>query len=1184
MTPVGAWVFRFVQLHVALISAFSPSRRHKETHQQQRHFLGDHGKFLICRPSATTPLHATLCSDGSIDPLLINALIGDETDAELNHYVFRSLTNISYGIHVWRAAINKGRLPLLSEFPAEQPWPDEPLFSKILDVMVLLQLPRFAQRHPEVVTSMLLSVVRLSVQFMAVSTESEQEEGSVDNHVLEYVDMDDDSAETSFARSPRLSVEAMAEEFGNAFVEEWSSVVGGVGILDQMFGLDHGLLRVESESSKDSVSTGFGLDDGIWKHSGWKFIPEYQRQLSSMPELRKLVRDLGRRPTAENRDRMHKFKARKRNREGGMGAEKDPQSRESVSGITRSSNLAEMLPSEAVLLRSSIPTLRQLFLQKRAESKLLSYELSGWTDIPSVPLTRPLRMERMPCAPGGPIIVCLDTSWSMSSLRENLSKAAVLACVSAAHSQRRDCQVIAFSTERNVIEATSLSANADGIQSLLNFLSNSFGGGTDVTGALKFAIDALDSDIMSAADILLVTDGEIPDPPVSQSMMESLDFLKLRKGVEVHGLLVGKSESNPLSRLCTKVHNFLNGYDMFAPSRGSSLTRLNGIASRVITRTGYDPHLPRLGWHCFGARLRHVPLRARRSVDSEDDWDRKSRRVRRSKSQNSEGFDNGDDDNGESEENSSEASFHQRADDALESLKASANDVVSREVWSVDILDKEKQAIGSCWKYRDELRLAIDRVGEGLVERSVEARLVVLALLATEHILLLGVPGTGKSVLGRRLSVLCNGSFFQRLLTRFTTPEELFGPLSLRSLENDEYRRVTAGYLPSASVAFLDEIFKSNSSILNTLLTILNERKFDNAGGQEECPIRCVVGASNELPDSDELIALYDRFLLRKDVLPVSDEGLLKLLSMSNPGGSMSDKNGNECGMVFSDGLDHIVAALSLAADTVTMDRNACELMRDLRTFIRDELNIDISDRRLVKASRLLKISAACHGRSRVDPIDCMILQHCVWQVPEQRAAIKEWLWDNITPSSSSDGTDSVAQLRFLLAGLRQEILWLVRRTNGDVTGNSGARQDEVAALKSLAVETARLVKILQEKRVDLARHSELLHQSNELLWMDPDETQAMKQLLLPRVSAIAAEVEKTLLNAVALQHAIEKPDIVPNECRLSVIENLWDEMESQTTPNFTDKELQMSMKEAKANFDGETFRKWKRARKKIPI
>ena len=138
-----------------------------------------------------------------------------------------------------------------------------------------------------------------------------------------------------------------------------------------------------------------------------------------------------------------------------------------------------------------------------------------------------------------------------------------------------------------------------------------------------------------------------------------------------------------------------------------------------------------------------------------------------------------------------------------------------------------------------------------MVERDVEVRLLLLAALCGEHILYLGPPGTAKSELGRRLSRLSRGIFFERLLTRFSVPEELFGPLSMRALERDEYLRMTEGYLPSASVAFIDEIFKANSAILNTLLTILNERLFDNGTQRNKVPLLCLVGASNEMPESE---------------------------------------------------------------------------------------------------------------------------------------------------------------------------------------------------------------------------------------------------------------------------------------------------------------------------------------------
>ena len=222
-----------------------------------------------------------------------------------------------------------------------------------------------------------------------------------------------------------------------------------------------------------------------------------------------------------------------------------------------------------------------------AESKLLSYELSGWTDIPSIPKPNSLYKNRLPSGPGGPIIVCLDTSWSMSTgRRENLSKAVVLSCVIEANKQKRNCQIVSFSTSKQVIESGVITPDTAGIKRLLEFLSYSFGGGTDVTGALKFAISTLlleevenedsnNNNNMDAADILLITDGEISDPPVPNHIMESIDKLIKLKGVEVHGLLIGKSESIPLSKLCTHTHNFLSQYDnygMIPTTRGSSRT------------------------------------------------------------------------------------------------------------------------------------------------------------------------------------------------------------------------------------------------------------------------------------------------------------------------------------------------------------------------------------------------------------------------------------------------------------------------------------------------------------------------------------------------------------------------------------------------------------------------------------
>ncbi|MBN1110282.1 MAG: AAA family ATPase, partial [Methanomassiliicoccales archaeon] len=153
----------------------------------------------------------------------------------------------------------------------------------------------------------------------------------------------------------------------------------------------------------------------------------------------------------------------------------------------------------------------------------------------------------------------------------------------------------------------------------------------------------------------------------------------------------------------------------------------------------------------------------------------------------------------------------------------------------------------------------MDQMGSQFVEREEEIAGALLAMLAGEHVLFIGPPGTAKSQLAKAMCErLEGGAFYYYLLTRFTSPEEVFGPLSLNSLQKDEFRRRTDGYLPQANIAFLDEIFKANSSILNSLLTILNERMFHNGNEVMEVPILTVYGASNELPEQEEgLSALY---------------------------------------------------------------------------------------------------------------------------------------------------------------------------------------------------------------------------------------------------------------------------------------------------------------------------------------
>jgi MoxR-like ATPase len=276
----------------------------------------------------------------------------------------------------------------------------------------------------------------------------------------------------------------------------------------------------------------------------------------------------------------------------------------------------------------------------------------------------------------------------------------------------------------------------------------------------------------------------------------------------------------------------------------------------------------------------------------------------------------------------------------------------------------------------------------GLLERNEQVKLLLLAALSGEHVLFLGPPGTAKSELAKRLrSIFVEADYFERLLTRFSVPEELFGPLSIKALEDDKYKRLTSGYLPEASVAFIDEIFKANSAILNSLLTLLNERKFDNGNTRKSVPLISVVAASNELPEGEELSALYDRFMLRSFVHPVSDDSFESLLSLK----------GEECDPDLESRLRidelHEVQKLS---EKVEVSTSVIELCKEFRNYLRAE-NIYVSDRRWRKIIKLLKVSAFTSGQTKVTNYDAWIMAHCLWEKPEQLAGLQEVYTRSIT-------------------------------------------------------------------------------------------------------------------------------------------------------------------------------------------
>lgn len=279
----------------------------------------------------------------------------------------------------------------------------------------------------------------------------------------------------------------------------------------------------------------------------------------------------------------------------------------------------------------------------------------------------------------------------------------------------------------------------------------------------------------------------------------------------------------------------------------------------------------------------------------------------------------------------------------------------------------------------DKLRKTRNELKSRYLERDDVIDGAFCALLTGSHLLLIGPPGTAKSQLANELcSQITGARYFQWLLTKFTTPEELFGAVSLRGLENDEYRRVITGKLPEAHIAFLDEVFKASSSILNTLLTIMNERIFYNGTDKLEIPLISLFGASNELPsEEDELEALYDRFLLRYVVDYIKED--FRFLKMLN-----TESGKSEEGEITAEELRTCKAE----AGEVTMPSNILKLISRVRKELRKK-GITPSDRRYKQSVSLLKARAYLEARSEVSEDDLRFLENVLWREPGEKTEIQ---------------------------------------------------------------------------------------------------------------------------------------------------------------------------------------------------
>ncbi len=263
--------------------------------------------------------------------------------------------------------------------------------------------------------------------------------------------------------------------------------------------------------------------------------------------------------------------------------------------------------------------------------------------------------------------------------------------------------------------------------------------------------------------------------------------------------------------------------------------------------------------------------------------------------------------------------------------------------------------------------IILNELAKPFVGREEEAKVIVLALLTKEHAVLIGEPGTAKSALIRRAAQILSMKYFMYLLTKYTEPAELFGPLDINALKEGKYVRITSNKLPDAEIVFLDEIFKANSAILNTLLTIMNERVFYD--GYTEIPVKLwsLFGASNEIPEDPELEALYDRFLLRHYVKPLTDDNWRALLRAA----WSIEKHGYPEPSVRIDRT--VLEKLHRMVFEVDLSPIESKLLKLFS--ILESKNIHLTDRRKGKALKVIAAHALLNGRLVAKEDDLIVLK-----------------------------------------------------------------------------------------------------------------------------------------------------------------------------------------------------------------
>lgn len=295
----------------------------------------------------------------------------------------------------------------------------------------------------------------------------------------------------------------------------------------------------------------------------------------------------------------------------------------------------------------------------------------------------------------------------------------------------------------------------------------------------------------------------------------------------------------------------------------------------------------------------------------------------------------------------------------------------------------------------ERFKQLLGEMNRGIYEKETEISLSLLAALAGESIILLGPPGVAKSMVARQLkTAFREAQSFEYLMSRFSTPDEIFGPVSIQKLKtSDTYERAMEGYLPTADVVFLDEIWKAGPAIQNTLLTVINEKIFRNGNREMHLPLKLLVAASNELPAKGEgLEALWDRFVIRIESRPIKLEKNFRAMLLDSHADFADNADFSDLKITAEEYAEWAEKICKIGVKEEVLDAISA-IRKSLRAVNVDEAaerrNIYVSDRRWKNIVRLLRTSAFMQDREEVDICDLLPIYHCLWQEPEERDAIR---------------------------------------------------------------------------------------------------------------------------------------------------------------------------------------------------